>query len=165
MAQEDESFRDDKGKFKKENLFSLGLRNNPEGKPPFFDDANVMANRLAEYLDYEDRMKGVKHKGVYTLEGACLFLGFASRQSMHDYEDKSPQFSYVIGRFRLFMTHWNVQKLYWNGTFSGSQFWLRNFGGYTDESTQNQNITNLTANFGTAIPTTHESTKDSSSDK
>lgn len=145
MSEEDESFRDEKGKFKRENLFSLGLRNNPDGRPPIYDDPNAMAQKLAEYIDYEDRMKGTKHKGVYTLEGACLFLGFASRQSMHDYEQRSPQFSYVINSFRLFMTHWNVQKLYWGGTFSGSQFWLRNFGGYTDESTvkQHQTVTTV----------------------
>jgi hypothetical protein len=143
MSEEDESFRDEKGKFKKQNLFSKGLENN--GRPPIYEDPNVMAEKLAEYLDYEDRMKGTKHKGVYTLEGACLFLGFASRQSMHDYEERSSDFSYVINRFRLFMTHWNVQKLYWGHTFSGSQFWLRNFGGYTDESTvkQHQTVTTV----------------------
>jgi hypothetical protein len=143
MAEEDESFRDEKGRFKKGNLFSLGLENS--GRPPEYDDYNVMAQRLADYLDYEDRFKGTKHKGLYTIEGACLFLGFATRDSMYDYEKKSTEFSYIVNRFKLFLTHWNAQKLYWGQTFSGSQFWLRNFGGYTDESTvkQHQTVTTV----------------------
>lgn len=107
-----------------------------------YSDFNAMAQKIAEYLDYEDKVKKTgKGKGTYTIEGCCLFLGFASRQSMYDYEKKSAEFAYVVSRFKLFLTHWNVQKLYWGGTYMGSQFWLRNHGGYTDESVVNQNQT------------------------
>ena len=37
------------------------------------------------------------------------------------------------------MTHWKEQKLYWGGTFQGSFVWLKNHGGYVDESSQNIN--------------------------
>jgi len=123
------------------NLFALG---NTGGQPPKYDDPKVMNKKIAEYLDYEDADKKTG-KGIYTLSGVALFLGFASVQSMYDYEKRSEEFSYIINRFRLFMTHWNEQKLYWGGTYMGSQFWLRNHGGYSDESTQNlkQTITEV----------------------
>ena len=125
----------------KGNLYALG---NTGGRPPEYTDANVMMNKIAEYLDWEDSnkprdTKSGLGKGVYTLSGAALFLGFASRQSMYDYEKISQEFAYVLNRFRLFMTHWNEQKLYWGGTFQGSFVWLKNHGGYVDESSQNIN--------------------------
>lgn len=106
-----------------------------------FNEPDEMARKLAEYLEFEDNMKGKSDKGLYTIEGAALYLGFASRQSMHDYEKKNDQFAYVLHRFKLFLTHWNVQKLYWGGTYMAAQFWLRNHGGYTDETVVNQNQT------------------------
>jgi len=115
------------------NLFALG---NTGGQPPKYDDPKVMNKKIAEYLDYEDADKKTG-KGIYTLSGVALFLGFASVQSMYDYEKRSEEFSYVINRFRLFMTHWNEQKLYWGGTYMGSQFWLRNHGGYSEDVNQN----------------------------
>lgn len=132
--------RDENGRFTFGNLFSLH-----NGRDPIYETPEEISTKLAEYLDYEDSLKPKdakgQGKGLYTLEGAALFLGFASRQSMHDYEKKSNGFSYVINRFKLFLTHWNAQKLYWGGTYMAAQFWLRNHGGYTDESTVNQNQT------------------------
>ncbi len=60
---------------------------------------------------------------------------------MDDQAKRGEDFSNVISRFKLFMTHWNEQKLYWGGTFQGSSLWLRNWGGYKDEVNQNQNQT------------------------
>jgi len=160
--------RDSKGKFTKGNLFSLGLSNS--GRPPEYDNPEKMANKLAEYLQYEDTLKrpdsySGNGKGVYTLSGAALFLGFASRQSMYDYENKSTEFAYILNRFRLFLTHWNEQKMYWGGTFPAAQFWLKNWGGYSDESTQNVNQT-ITAKYGSdTVHTSSEPNKDTSGDK
>jgi len=125
----------------KGNLFAVG---NTGGQPPKFKNAQEISQKIAEYLEFADSKRKPDSytkdgKGIYTLEGCALFLGFASVQSMYDNEKRSEEFSYVIGRFRLFLTEWNVQKLYWGGTFAGAQFWLRNHGGYTDEVTQNQN--------------------------
>lgn len=136
-----EDFDEIEDKKKRPNLFTLGM--NKGGRPPVYEDPELMAQRIADYIQWEDDNKGKDAKGVgkglYTLSGCALFLGFSSRQSMWDYEQRSEQFSYVIERFKLFMTHWNEQKLYWGGTFSGAQFWLKNYGGYKDEVTQNQN--------------------------
>lgn len=141
MAQEG---RDDKGKFLKGNLFCLGGYNG--GRPPIYNDSEAMYNKIAEYLKWEDDQKDKEGKGIYTLEGCALYLGFASRQSMYDYEKKDSGFSYVINKFKLFLTQWNAQKLYWGGTYMGAQFWLKNHGGYTDETIQHQKqeITNVT---------------------
>jgi hypothetical protein len=138
MAQEG---RDESGKFKVKNLFALG---NNGGRPPIYNTHEEIAIKIGEYLDYEDELRALgakkEGKGVYTIEGCALFLGFCTRDSLYDYEKKSPEFSYVINRFRLFMTHVHAQKLNSGATFMGAQFWLKNWGGYKDEVTQNQNV-------------------------
>ena len=126
----------------KGNLFALG---NTGGRPQKYTDPKKFATKLGEYIEYEDSLKPKDAKtgmgkGIYTLEGAALFLGFASRESMYEYAKKE-EFYYVVSRFKLFLTDFNVKKLYWGGTFMAAQFWLRNWGGYSEESTQNQNIT------------------------
>lgn len=154
MAQEG---RDEKGKFTAGNLFSLGGFNG--GRPPIYDDPEKMYEKIAQYLNWEDEQKSKEGKGVYTLSGCALFLGFAHVQSMYDYENRSPEFSYVINKFRRFMIHWNEQKLYWGGTYMGSQFWLRNHGGYSDESTQHlkQTITEVKPEVVSGTPKIEES--------
>lgn len=135
--------RDEKGKFKEGNLFSIG---NNGGRPPEYKNAEELNAKIGEYLDWEDQWKNKsakgEGKGVYTLSGVALYLGFASVQSLYDYEKRSAEFSYVLNRFRLFMKHWNEQKLYWGGTFQGSFVWLKNHGGYSDE-TQNKSTVEL----------------------
>jgi hypothetical protein len=124
------------------NLFAIG---NTGGRPPLFTNHEDLASKIAAYLDWEDENRGNDAKGVgkglYTISGCALFLGFASRQSFYDLE-KRDEFSYIMQRFKLFMTHWNEQKLYYMGTFPGSKLWLTNFAGYTEETTQTvRNIT------------------------
>jgi len=127
----------------KGNLYALG---NNGGRPPKFEDWEVMHKKIHEYLEWEE----INSKGKYALAGLALFLGFATRDSLYDYEKKSEEFSYIIKRFKLFLTYYHEQKLTWAGSFQGSFVWLKNFGGYSDESTQNQNVINYTASFGTA---------------
>jgi hypothetical protein len=131
MAQEG---RDEKGKFTAGNLFSM---HNNKSRPPVFETVEQIAEMIAQYLEWEDNQKGKEGKGIYTLTGCALFLGFASKSSMDDQAKRSAEFSNVINRFKSFMTHWNEQKLYWGGTYMGSQFWLRNHGGYSEDVNQN----------------------------
>ena len=139
----------------KGNLFAMG---NNGGHPPKFKTPAELAQKIAAYLEYEDGQKrpdsySKMGKGIYTLSGCCLFLGFASKSSMDDQAKRDNEFSNVISRFKLFMTHWNEQKMYWGGTYPAAQFWLRNHGGYTEETVQNQNqkVTNVTVEV---IPST-----------
>lgn len=138
-----EEGRDDKGRFVAGNLFERWVKNHAGGRPAYYDTPEALANEIANYLKYEDSLKrpdaySKQGKGIYTLSGAALYLGFSSRDALQEYEKKDPLFSDVIGAFRLFMTHWNEQKMYWGGTFPAANFWLRNWGGYVEESTQNQ---------------------------
>lgn len=129
--------RDEKGRFVRGNLFSTGLQTS--GRPPIYSTHEEIAAKLDEYIAYEDYMRGNgKGKGIYTMEGAALYLGFATRQSMYDNEKRDAEFSYIMLRFRSFLTDWNVKKLYWGGTMPGAMFWLKNHGGYTDEVIQHQ---------------------------
>lgn len=144
--------KDEKGRFTVGNLYCLGGYNG--GRPRLYTDPEVMYNKIAEYLNWEDDQKGKDGKGVYTLEGCALYLGFETVKSMYDYEQREPGFLYVINKFRLFLIHWNVQKLYWGGTYMGAQFWLRNHGGYTDETIQHQNFTDT--NHTITVKRNHE---------
>jgi len=160
--------RDDKGRYVKGNLFALGLQTS--GRPPKYETHEQVAEKLAEYIEYEDSLKRPDSyskggKGIYTLSGASLYLGFASVTSMYDYEKKNTEFMYVLHRYRNFLTHWNEQKLYWGGTFAGAQFWLKNFGGYKDESEQTIKQ-DITANYGgNTIHTPPQPAEDTPSDK
>jgi hypothetical protein len=143
MAQEG---RDEKGKFAKGNLFQQFVQNWNGGRPPKYQTPLELAEKIGEYLDYEDTLKrpdsySKSGKGIYTLSGCALYLGFVSTSALQSYEKKDPLFSRVISAFRLFMTDWNEKKLYYMGTFPGSKLWLTNFGGYSEESTVNQNVT------------------------
>lgn len=135
--------RDEKGRFTIGNLWWM---HSDRGLEPEYSDPEVMKKEIGDYLTYEEKTS----KGKYTISGLALYLGFASRQSMYDYEKKSPAFSYIINRYKLFLKHYHEQKLTWAGSFQGSFVWLKNFGDYKDEITQNQNVNNVTANFGTA---------------
>ncbi|MGL4598540.1 MAG: terminase small subunit [Bacteroidia bacterium] len=136
--------KDEKGKFKKGNLFWLSCTAN-NGRPPVFKTPTELMEKIAEYLDWEDSQKRPDSfngggKGIYTLSGCALFLGFSSRSSMDDQAKRSSEFSDVINKFKQFMVHWNEQKLYWGGSFMAGQFWLKNHGNYKDEQTVNQNV-------------------------
>ena len=98
----------------KGNSYALG---NTGGRPPFYKDAKEMADKIAEWIEYEDSLKKAdaysgEGKGVYTIEGCALYLGFASVQSLYDYKEKSEEFAYVLLRVKLTLTKWNPQKLY-----------------------------------------------------
>ncbi len=141
----------------KGNLFAIG---NNGGREPFYDNPIDLGKKIDEYIEYADEQKGKQGKGIYTLEGCALFLGFKSVQSLYDYKNRNQEFSYVIERLKLFLTDWNVQKLYWAGTTQGAIFWLKNKSDYKDEVTQNQIVTNVAANFGNPIQSTSETSSD-----
>jgi len=138
--------KDENGKFIKGNLFHRWVKQFKGGRRPKYEKPEELATAIGEYLNYEDTLKRPDSysglgKGVYTLSGCALYLGFSSRDALQEYEKKDPLFSDVVGAFRLFMTDWNEKKLYWGGTFAGSSYWLKNFGGYVDEQTINNNNT------------------------
>lgn len=134
--------RDEKGRFTIGHLWSLG---NKGGCPPKYTSHEEVHEKIGEYLKWEEKTS----KGKYTISGLALFLGFATRQSLWDYEKRDAKFSYVINRYKLFLTHYHEQKVQWVGGFPGAKLWLTNFGGYSEEQTINQNVTEIKAKYGT----------------
>lgn len=162
--------KDVEGKFIRGNSFHRFVKNWNGGKPPKYETPLKLAKAIGEYLDYEDSLKRPDQyskagKGVYTLSGCALHLGFVSTGALHDYEKRDPLYSRVISAFRLFMTDWNEKKLYYMGTFAGSKIWLTNFGGYSEETVVQQNTTIIAKYGGDTVHTTSKPDKDTPSDK
>ena len=125
--------RDEKGRFTIGHLWSLG---NKGGQPPKYKTHEEVHDKIGEYLQWEEKTS----KGKYTISGLALFMGFATRKGLDDYAKMDSKFLYVISRYRLFLTHYHEQKMTWVGGFPGAKLWLTNFGGYSEEITQNQNV-------------------------
>ena len=91
------------------------------GQPPFYKTPEELQIKFDEYLEHCKTMK----EGV-TITGACLFMGFCSRQSFYDYE-KREKFSYTIKKIHLHIEH-----AYENRVIqpypTGAIFMLKNLG-------------------------------------
>lgn len=66
---------------------------NDGGRPPLFSSPKEMEEKVNEYL-------GKMPIGTRTITGMALYLGFESRQSFYDYEEKI-EFSCIVKRARL----------------------------------------------------------------
>lgn len=111
----------------------------PAGRPSMFESAEEVEALVQEYFE-----KGVKMKTVIlgppnarysievpvpTITGLCLYLGFESRQSFYEYEQK-PEFTYTIKKARL-LIETEYEELLQAGNTTGAIFALKNFG-WTD---------------------------------
>jgi hypothetical protein len=99
------------------------------GRPLKFETAEEMDIAINEYFDGES--------SKITIAGLCYHLGFDSRQSFHDYM-KREEFSYVIKRARLRLTHIIEMKLYTGQPAAGPIFALKQLG-YSDTQEVNLN--------------------------
>lgn len=110
------------------------------GRPPIFETPEQLQEKIDEYFE-----KGVTTKIVvigkapnnYTIEvevptitGMCYYLGFESRQSFYDYQDK-PEFSYTVKKARLFIEQ-HYEEMLQTGNTTGAIFALKNFD-WTDK--------------------------------
>jgi hypothetical protein len=86
-------------------------------RPAHFDSAEELQAQIDQY--FADTP--IKNQ---TITGLALFLGFESRQSFYDYEEK---FSYIIKRARLHIEHAYECKLS-EGQPTGAIFALKNMG-------------------------------------
>lgn len=146
-----------KGKDEDPNRDDLGrfvLGNNAACVNREYQTPQELMTKAEEYIETMAKQKN----GVYkpTITGLVYHLGFESLQSFYDYE-KKPPFTYAIKRLRLFVQSCYEQNLYgfaWAGAFAA----LRNIGSsdWKDEVTQNQIVTNVTADFGQTISTPSE---------
>jgi len=112
------------------------------GRPPKFDNASQLQKAIDDYFIYiegkfhfeadpEDESKDIKvydrHSEPATITGLCLFLGFESRQSFHDY-GKSDEFSYTIKKARLRVENCYEIALNYSRTPTAQIFALKNLG-------------------------------------
>lgn len=101
----------------------------PGGRPSKFETAKDMQDAVDAYL---------KDNNIPTISGLAYYLGFESRQSFYDYEQRE-EFSYTIKRCRLFMESHYESRLQGNNP-AGSIFWLKN-AGWTDKTEVEQKTT------------------------
>ena len=75
-----------------QNKYALG---NKGGRPPLFESAEALEALVIKYFTV-CAQKDEKS----TITGLALYLGFDSRQSLYDYEEKE-EFAYIIRRAKL----------------------------------------------------------------
>lgn len=90
---------------------------NKVGRPPMYATAEELQNKIESYFE------GTK---TPTISGLAYYLGFESRQSFYDYEQKEA-FTYTIRKIRLFMESVYEERLHGNSP-TGAIFWLKNAG-------------------------------------
>lgn len=97
------------------NMDNLG------GRPPVFETPSQFESKVEGYFE------SIKEsKEPCTITGLCLFLGFESRQSFYDYEQKDG-FSYIVKRARL-MVESNYEQRLDRQSPTGAIFALKNMG-------------------------------------
>lgn len=130
------------------NTFAKGAAS---GRPPIYKSPKRMAEKIAEYLEYiqgeKDKIKDeateeeeevwIRYPEPITITGLCLYLGFESRQSFYDYEERE-EFSYLIKKARLLVEN-RYEKALGTKEVTGAIFALKNMGwkdkvetGFTD---------------------------------
>ena len=108
----------------------------PAGRPPFYESVEQLQKAIDDYFN-----KGVETKKIVigkgetarieeipvpTISGLVYYLGFESRQSFYDYEEK-PEFTYTVKRARLWIEKEYEAQLNIGNTV-GAIFALKNMG-------------------------------------
>lgn len=109
----------------------------PAGQPPFFDNADDLQKEVDAYFD---NLKDLSQPA--TITSLAFYLGFASRQSLYDYE-KNDEFSYTIKRARLRIEIEYETKLHSKNP-TGAIFALKNFGWTDRQEIEQSGSINLT---------------------
>ena len=100
------------------------------GRPRIYEDPEALHNECITYFT-----KCQEDKKRPTVTGLALFLGFASKQSLYDYEKQEP-FSYPIKR-SLTMIENALEERLENNSVTGIIFALKNMG--WKDSIENKN--------------------------
>lgn len=102
------------------------------GRPAHFESPELLSQSIELYFS-----KCEAEKKKPTITGLAYAVGFESRQSFYDYEDK-PEFSYTIKRARLFVESTYEESLRESNP-AGSIFALKNFG-WRDKTETDMNL-------------------------
>jgi hypothetical protein len=120
---------------------------NKVGRPPAFADVTELEEAINDYFQNGVTIrKVVVGKApnqqvvavpVPTITGLCYHIGFESRQSFYDYEEK-PEFTYTVKRARLFIEKEYEEQLSIGNTV-GAIFALKNMG-WKDKTEQDLSV-------------------------
>ena len=123
---------------------------NPEGRPPAYKSVKEMADKIDSYFKKPPMKKHQTKDGDFidvpflSITGLALHLGFASRQSFYDYEEK-PEFAYTIKRARTLIEN-EYEFMLQKGNTAGAIFALKNFG-WDDKRVIENNINGSVKTF------------------
>lgn len=95
------------------------MKKDKGGRPPKFESVEALQDAIKEYFSQQEETPSIT--------GLALFLGFESRQSMYDYENKSKEYSYTIKRARLQIEN-HYEEALLSKSVTGAIFALKNFG-------------------------------------
>lgn len=108
----------------------------PVGRPPMFSTPEELERKINDYFNGGLKMRQVvigkapnqiiELVPCPTISGLAYYLGFESRQSFYDYEEK-PEFTYTVKRARLFIEVEYEEQLQ-HGNTVGAIFALKNMG-------------------------------------
>ena len=99
------------------------------GQPPYYDSPEKLQTAINAYFE--------KMGCDFTITELCYDLGFCSRQSFYDYEER-PEYSYIIKRARLRVEMAYEAKLSGQNV-TGAIFALKNMG-WKDKSEIDQTV-------------------------
>lgn len=141
-------------------------KKHPGGRPPKYKNPQDLQEKIKEYFDscWIDKIIEVTDKDgkvtatnsryqdrPYTVAGLAEFLGFATRQSLLDYDAK-PEFLDIIKKAKL-KIEMNIEELLVAGkNAAGPIFWLKNHAHYRDKQEvefpdENGKPQSITSNF------------------
>lgn len=109
------------------------------GRPRKIDTPEEMWDIAVEYFEQSKTSSG---KYQPTMEGLTFHMGFNSRSSWVDYAKRSPEFSHMTSKIKMFVKSCYEKQLY-GFAWAGASFALRNIGkeDWKDEITENSNQT------------------------
>jgi hypothetical protein len=109
----------------------------PAGRPPIYENVEELEKAIADYFENGIATRTVIigkapnqqaiELPVPTITGLVLHLGFESRQSFYDYEER-PKFSYTIKRARTLIEKEYEEMLQTASSPAGAIFALKNLG-------------------------------------
>lgn len=102
------------------------------GRPPVYESPELMQQAITLFFKTCEA-----EKKQPTITKLCYALGFESRQSFYDYEEK-PDFSYIIKRARLWVESGYEEGLQ-NAACTGAIFALKNMG-WRDRNETDMNV-------------------------
>jgi hypothetical protein len=122
----------------------------PGGRPPIFETPEQMEAAIEDYFNpIANAGDPVNEKreprAKVTIAGLAYHLGFESRQSFYDYEEK-PEFSYIIKKARL-RVEMSYEERLSESACTGAIFALKNMGWKDKTETEHSGNLYLNAKY------------------